>query len=104
MKILKKRSWCFGFFGLTELFAVGMLLTFYDANLRAVFSSTVTIKKPFQSFEDINAKIRDKKVTLLLRSFATVIYERINYTITPEFESLRNALAVHPPRLVPNHE
>ena len=71
---------------------------------RAIFSSTFEIKKPFESFDDINEKIRDKKVTLLLSSFTDNVYELINYTNSPQFESLRKALIVNPPKLVLDHK
>ena len=94
---LKKNS--FSLF-ITKLFAIEIFLAIYEANLLAILSSSVVIIKPFNSFDDINSKIRDKKATLLISSFTDHSYEIINYTMTPEFQSLRQALAVHPPRMV----
>lgn len=88
----------------TELLAAGMLLTLYDANLRAIFSSSETTVQAYDSFDDINANIRDKKIILLLGTFADNVYDIINYTMTPQFESLRNALAVNPAILIVNHK
>lgn len=86
------------------MLAGAIFLTIYDANLWAILSTTVVITKPFESFDDINAKISNKKATLLLSSFSDIVYETINYTKTPQFEALRNALAANPPRLVMNHK